>query len=41
MHEYAQSDRVLSQIIEDKARRNPNHVVFQFRDYPVTLGELN
>ncbi|MBK6279704.1 MAG: ATP-dependent acyl-CoA ligase [Gammaproteobacteria bacterium] len=41
MQEYAQGDRVLSQIIEDKARRNPNHVVFQFRDDPITLGELD
>ena len=41
MQEYAQSDRVLSQIIEDKARRHPNHVVFQFRDTPIALGELN
>ncbi|MEX2149546.1 MAG: AMP-binding protein [Steroidobacteraceae bacterium] len=41
MQEYPQSDRVLSQIIEDKARRHPNHVVFQFRDTPIALGELN
>jgi crotonobetaine/carnitine-CoA ligase len=41
MQEYAQSDRVLTHIIEDKARRNPNHVVFQFRDTPITLGQLN
>ncbi len=41
MQEYAQSDRVLTQIIEDKARRNPDHVVFQFRDTPITLGQLN
>jgi len=41
MQEYAQSERVLTDIIEDKARRYPNHVVFQFRDYPITLGELN
>ena len=41
MQEYAPSDRVLPLIIEDKARRNPDHVVFQFRDYPITLGELN
>jgi crotonobetaine/carnitine-CoA ligase len=41
MQEYVQSDRVLSQIIEDKARRHPNHVVFQFRDTPIALGELN
>ena len=41
MHEYAQHDRVLTSIIEDKARRFPNHVVFQFRDDPITLAELN
>jgi crotonobetaine/carnitine-CoA ligase len=41
MQEYAQSDRVLTQIIEDKARQRPNHVVFQFRDTPITLGQLN
>ena len=41
MQEYSQSDRVLSQIIEDKARQYPNHVVFQFRDEPITFGELN
>jgi len=41
MQEYAQHDRVLSGIIEDKARQYPDHVVFQFADYPITLGELN
>ncbi len=41
MQEYAQHDRVLTKIIEDKARRNPDHVVFQFGDDPLTLGELN
>ena len=41
MQEYAQSDRVLTHIIEDKARRNPDHVVFQFRDTPITLGQLD
>ena len=41
MQEYAQHDRVLSKIIEDKARQNPDHVVFQFRDDPITLGEFN
>ena len=33
--------RARRSIIEDKARRHPNHVVFQFRDTPVTLGELD
>ncbi len=41
MQEYAQHDRVLSKIIEDKARQHPDHVVFQFRDDPITFGELN
>jgi len=41
MQEYAQHDRVLPKIIEDKARQHPDHVVFQFRDDPITLGELN
>jgi crotonobetaine/carnitine-CoA ligase len=41
MQEYAQSDKVLTRIIEDKARRHPNHVVFQFRDTPITLGQLD
>src|SRR5210317_1498754 len=41
MQEYAQHDLVLSKIIEDKARQHPDHVVFQFRDDPITLGEFN
>lgn len=41
MHEYADADRVLTNIIEDKARNNPDHVVFQFRDDPITLGDFN
>ncbi|MBM4199671.1 MAG: ATP-dependent acyl-CoA ligase [Gammaproteobacteria bacterium] len=41
MQEYPQSERVLTRIIEDKARRAPNRVVFQFRDTPITLGQLN
>ena len=41
MQEYSQHDRVLSKIIEDKARQHPNHVVFQFRDDPITFEELN
>jgi len=41
MQEYPQSDRVLTHIIENKARRHPDHVVFQFRDTPIALGELN
>jgi crotonobetaine/carnitine-CoA ligase len=41
MQEYAPTERILPLIIEDKARQRPNHVVFQFRDYTITLGELN
>ena len=41
MQEYSQDERVLTRIIEDKASKNPNHVVFQFRDDPITFGELN
>ena len=41
MQEYPQHERVLTRIIEDKARKYPDHVVFQFRDEPITLGELN
>jgi crotonobetaine/carnitine-CoA ligase len=41
MQEYSQHDRILPKIIEDKARQHPNHVVFQFRDDPITLEELN
>jgi len=41
MQEYSQQDRVLSNIIEDKARQFPDHTVFQFRDDPVTLEALN
>ena len=41
MQEYSQHDRVLTKIIEDKARQYPDHVVFQFRDDPITLEEFN
>lgn len=41
MQEYPQDERVLTHIIEDKARKFPDHVVFQFRDKPITFGELN
>jgi len=41
MQEYSQHDRVLTSVIEDKARQYPDHVVFQFRDDPITLGEFN
>jgi crotonobetaine/carnitine-CoA ligase len=41
MQEYSQPERVLTDIIEDKARQFPDHVVFQFRDDPITLEEFN
>ena len=41
MQEYAQHDRVLTGVIEDKARQYPDHVVFQFGDNAITLGEFN
>ena len=41
MQEYPQNERVLTHIIADKAKRYPNHVVFQFRDEPHTFAELN
>jgi len=41
MQEYGQHERVLTHIIEDKARQRPDHVVFQFRDDPLTLGNLD
>lgn len=41
MQEYSQHDRVLTRIIEDKARQYPNHVVWQFRDDPITLEQFN
>ena len=41
MQEYSQHDRVLTDIIEDKARQYPDHVVFQYGDDPITLEEFN
>lgn len=41
MQEYAQSDRVLPRILEDKARRHPSRVIFQFRDAAITFEGLN
>lgn len=41
MQEYGQHDRILTKIIEDKARRHPNRVVFQFRDDPITSEAFN
>jgi crotonobetaine/carnitine-CoA ligase len=41
MQEYPLHDRVLTKIVEDKARQHPDRVVFQFRDNPITNAELN
>lgn len=41
MQEYAQQDRVLGKIIEDKARRHPYREVFQFRDQAISFEQLN
>ncbi|VXC14203.1 AMP-binding enzyme [Burkholderia sp. 8Y] len=41
MHDYAQTDRVIGKIIEDKARRHPHHEVFRFRDETITFEALN
>lgn len=41
MQAYSQTERVLTDIIADKARQYPDHVVFQFGDDPLTFGELN
>lgn len=41
MTEYPPGERVLTNIIEDKAQRYPNHVVFQFDDTPITFSKLN
>lgn len=41
MKEYPRDERILTHILEDKARTHEDHVVFQFRDDPITFGELN
>ena len=41
MQEYPLHERVLHRIIEDKARRVPDKIVFQFRDRDLTFAELN
>ena len=41
MQQYAQSDRVLPKILEDKARRHPYREIFQFRDAAVSFEQLN
>lgn len=41
MQEYGQADRILPAIIEDKARRLPNHVVFQFGEKQITFEQLH
>ncbi|GAA0709301.1 ATP-dependent acyl-CoA ligase [Vreelandella titanicae] len=41
MQEYAQTERVLPQILEDKARRFPDREIFQFREGAITFEALN
>lgn len=41
MQEYAQSERVLPLIIEDKARQYPEREIFQFRDAAISFEQLN
>jgi crotonobetaine/carnitine-CoA ligase len=41
MQEYAQHDRVLAKIIEDKALLLPNHNVFQFGDSQISFEQLH
>ncbi|MBT2793543.1 ATP-dependent acyl-CoA ligase [Paraburkholderia strydomiana] len=41
MREYAQSDRVIGRILEDKAREHPYREVFQFREQALTFEQLN
>lgn len=41
MKEYPLSERVLPNIIEDKAGKHPGHVVFQFGDRSISFEELN
>ncbi len=41
MQEHALTDRVLHRILEDKARRHPNRVVFQFHDEGHTLEQVH
>jgi carnitine-CoA ligase len=41
MQDYSLYERVIPQIIADKARRRPDHIAFSFGDESVTLGELD
>jgi crotonobetaine/carnitine-CoA ligase len=41
MQEYAPADRILPNIIADKAARDPNKVIYQFGDDPMELGALD
>ena len=41
MQAYAQTERVIGHIIEDKARRDPYHEVFRFRDRTISFEQLN
>lgn len=41
MQEYAQGERVITDILADKAKRTPERVIYQFGDSPLTVGELD
>jgi non-ribosomal peptide synthetase component F len=41
LREYPKPECILPHIVEDEARTHPDRVVFQFRDLPITSGELN
>ena len=41
MQEYAPADRILPNIIADKAAQNPNKVIYQFGDDPMEIGALD
>ncbi|SOE87499.1 Acyl-CoA synthetase (AMP-forming)/AMP-acid ligase II [Burkholderia sp. YR290] len=41
MQAYAQTERVIGHIVEDKARRDPYHEVFRFRDRTISFEQLN
>lgn len=38
---YQQSDRIISKIIDDKARAMPNHIILQFGDEAISFRQLN
>lgn len=41
LKDYPQCDRVISKIIDDKAKALPNHIIFQFGDEPISFQLLN